>query len=252
MSKRKRRKENDFQGSPRWMTTFSDLMTLLLTFFILLFSFSNVNAQKFEDIANALQSILTGQGAITIFESDSTPGDAPMEEITPTSDEEAEDISNKTKEIYKIVQNFIEEEGLEAEVTLRADRRGVIIDIKETILFDSGRAELKAESNRVLDKLTKLINQFDNNIIVEGHTDNVPMHNYKFPSNWELSVTRATTVVRYFTEERDIDPTRLSAAGYGEHRPIAPNNNDENRALNRRVNILIVTEQQGGSEDGGS
>lgn len=244
MSRKRHRKDKSSGGAPSWTTTFSDLMTLLLTFFVLLYSFSNLDVEKFKNIANALQSALTGQGAVTIFENDTPPGEIPIEEIDQAPDE-LTDVSNETKEIYEIVYNYIEKEDLEAEVTLRADHRGVIIDIKDNILFDSGEADLKAGSKNILDKITMLMNEFDNEIIVEGHTDNVPMNSYKFPTNWELSVTRATTVIRYFIRERNIDPGRLSAAGYGEYNPIVPNNNSNNRALNRRVNILIVTSQEG-------
>lgn len=239
MSRRKRDRMET--GAPEWMTTFSDLMTLLLTFFVLLYSFSTLDAQKFKNIANALQSALTGQGAVTIFENDSPPGNIPIEDIDSNPDNDQEVLSNEIKSIYDTVSRFIEKEGLEAEVTLRADRRGVIIDIKDTILFDPGKAELKGNSRKVLDKITLLINEFDNEIIVEGHTDNVPINTYRFPTNWELSTTRATNVVRYFIEERGIDPKRLSVAGYGEYQPIAPNDSSKNRSLNRRVNILIVS-----------
>lgn len=243
MSRKKIRRDKG-SGSPAWMTTFSDLMTLLLAFFVLLYSFSTLDAEKFKNIANALQSALTGQGAITIFENDTPPGELPIEQIEQAPGD-LNNVNNETKEIYEIVYNYIEEEGLEAEVTLRADHRGVIIDIKDNILFDSGKANLKSGSKNILDKITLLINEFDNEIIVEGHTDNVPMSSYIFPTNWELSVNRATTVIRYFIEERNIDPGRLSAAGYGEYNPIVPNNSSKNRSLNRRVNILIVTTQEG-------
>lgn len=244
---RRRRKEEGNSGAPQWMTTFSDLMTLLLTFFILLYSFSTLDAIKFKNVASALQSVLLGDGKVTIFENDTPPGDTPIEEPSPVPDS----LNQEIKEIYEVVHNFIEEEGLAADVSLRADHRGVIVDIKDTILFDSGKAELKSSSKNILDKMTTLINKFDNQIIVEGHTDNVPMSSSKFPSNWELSTTRATTVVRYFHEKMNIDPTRLSAAGYGEHQPIVRNSNSKNRALNRRVNLLIVTSKEG-NEDGGT
>ncbi len=248
------------------MTTYSDLVTLLLTFFILLYTFSIIDVEKFKGIAASLQLALTGQSGVSVFEDNYPSIDGPIEEILPDPsdipddilDNDAEDLSGdgtgllnkEINRIYEIVQQFVEEEGLEAEVKLRTDRRGVIIDINESILFDIGKAELKSDSKVILDKLTRLINSFDNNIIVEGHTDNMPINNYRFPTNWELSVIRATTVVRYFTEEMDIDPSRLSAAGYGEYRPVAPNDTIENRALNRRVNILIVAFTEGGVEDG--
>lgn len=250
MSRRNKNLEEKKAGSSNWMTTFSDLMTLLLTFFVLLYSFSSVDAQKFKNMANALQSILTGQNNIAILESDPSSGEESVEKVqNPKNQQSSSPLEGETKKIYQKVKEFIEKENLGAEVTLRADRRGVIIEIKENILFDSGKAKLKPESMALLDKLTNLINEFENEIIVEGHTDNVPIFNEEFPSNWELSVTRATTVVRYFTEQKKVEPKRLSAAGYGEYHPIVPNDNAENRALNRRVNILIVT-SEGGNESG--
>lgn len=251
MSRRRKNLEEKKPGAPAWMTTFSDLTTLLLTFFVLLYSFSSIDAQKFKNMASALQSVLAGQGGGgSILEGNESSGNMNVEEIQPTPhDKSSNQLNGETKEIYQRVKDFIEKENLGAEVTLRADRRGVIIEIKENILFDSGKAELKPESITLLDKLTGLINGFDNEIIIEGHTDNVPIYNEEFPSNWELSVTRATTVVRYFTEEKNVDPKRLSAAGYGEYRPIAPNDSSKNKTLNRRVNILIVT-LQGGNKNG--
>ena len=265
-----RRKRHDSEGgSPGWLTTYSDMVTLLLTFFVLLFTFSNVDAEKFKALAASLQFALNSRTGVSVFEGNPPTIDEPIEavvsgpekssddmagytlEVTSESSEEGNGLLNKEiGRIYKIVSDFVEEEGLEAEVKLRTDRRGVIIDINESILFDIGKAELKPDSLALLDKLTKLINSFDNNIIVEGHTDNMPISNSRFPTNWELSVIRATTVVRYFTEEKKIDPGRLSAAGYGEYRPIAPNDSEQNRALNRRVNMLIVASIQGGTEDG--
>ena len=237
---RRRSKERLDTGAPEWMTTFSDLVTLLLTFFILLYSFSTLDAQKFKSIAQSLQSALTGQSGLTIFDNDSPPGDVPIEEIVPSPDSNGEILSEEIQNMLDIVSDFVEREGLEAEVTLRADRRGVIIEIKDTILFDPGKAELKKNSREILDKITLLIQEFENKIIIEGHTDNVPINTYRFPTNWELSAIRATTVVRYFIEERGVDP-KVLVAGYGEYQPIAPNDSPENRSLNRRVNILIVS-----------
>ena len=116
--------------------------------------------------------------------------------------------------------------------------------MKDAILFESGRAELKPEGIEVLKKLEGLISDFDNELVIEGHTDNVPMTSGRFPSNWELSTARAVTVVRYLSESLDIDPGRLSAVGYGEYRPIKPNDTAENRAANRRVNILIIFNEE--------
>ena len=258
--RRKRRRDPE-GGGAGWLTTYSDMATLLLTFFILLFTYSNVDAQKFRALSSSLQfSLNSSAGGGSILEGN-PPGD-PIKAVVPGSKGSSgegytpEPSGGKTmrekeiQRIYQTVHAFVQEEGLFADVKLRTDRRGVIIDINESILFDRGKTELKPDSLVILNKLTKLIRSFDNNIIVEGHTDDVPMRRAPFPSNWELSVIRATTVVRYFVEEKHIDPCRLSAAGYGEYRPVVPNNSEKNRARNRRVNMLIVASMEGGTEDG--
>ena len=260
MSKRRRKRKEVESGSSNWMTTYSDLVTLLLTFFVLLYTFSSIDAARFRGIAASLQMALTGQ--VSIFE-DPPPGidgpvdfnlpgkeEDPLEDIDPEEGVEVDILEREIKRIYGIVKDFVEKEGLDAEVRLRMDRRGVIIDIADNILFDSGKADIKPESRELLDKLTKLITSFENNIIVEGHTDNVPMSSSRYATNWDLSVHRATSVVHYFIQQKQIPPERLSAAGYGEYRPIAPNDTAENRALNRRVNILIEASLGGGEEDG--
>ena len=257
MSRRNRRRESEGSSST-WLVTYSDLVTLLLTFFVLLYTFSSVDAAKFRSIAASLQLALTGN--VSIFDGEPPGIEGPIEDLLPDEsiidDPEGElipdPLEQEIRRIYGLVQEFVEKEGMSADVRLRTDRRGVIIDISDNILFDSGKADLKPESVELLDKLTRLINSFNNNIIVEGHTDNVPIRNSQFRSNWELSVHRATSVVHYFIEEMNISPERLSAAGYGEYRPIAPNDSDENRALNRRVNILIEVSLKGGAEDGPS
>ena len=259
MSRRRLRgSDNDSSGSG-WITTYSDLVTLLLCFFVLLYTFSSIDVAKFKGIASSLQLALTGQVGTSIFE-ENPPGldssiepfapSTPEETVAPDSDDGLGLLDKEINRIYLIVKDFVEEEGIEAEVSLRTDRRGVIIDISDSILFDPGKAELKPDSKELLDTLTILINSFDNNIIVEGHTDNVPINRSKFPTNWELSVNRATTVIRYFAEERNIAPNRLSAAGYGEYRPIMPNDTAENKTLNRRVNVLIEASLEGGVEGG--
>src|SRR6056297_477488 len=239
---RRKKKQVEGSGSPPWMTTFSDLMTLLLTFFILLYSFSTLDAVKFKNVASALQSVLLGEAKPTIFPNDIPPGDTPTNTPVPIEKTVVNKLNTELAELYKIVSDYVEHEGLQAEISVRTDRRGVIIDIKERVLFDSGKAVLKEESKEVLEKVVTLVQQFDNELIIEGHTDTVPINTFQFSSNWELSVIRAVNVLRYFTETKDVDPLRISAAGYGKYKPISTNDNATGRALNRRVNILILVE----------
>lgn len=248
--KRKNKKQAEQAGSPAWMTTYSDLMSLLLTFFILLFSMSAVSEERFKEAADSLRSALIGSSSDSILDSDGETivdmdlnefdGIDPEEIISEAPPVDPNYIPEEVVELYDTVNLFLEEEGLNADVTLSRDQEGVYIDIQEAILFDSGSATLKAVGSEKLGQLAELFELFDNEIIIEGYTDDVPMNSQQFPSNWELSTGRALSVLRYLSESYDISPSRLSARGYGEHRPIAPNDSDENRAMNRRVNIVIV------------
>ncbi|MCD6340821.1 MAG: OmpA family protein [Desulfurococcales archaeon] len=239
----RKKKADEGGGSPAWMTTFSDLMTLLLTFFILLFSFSTLDAIKFKNVASALQSVLLGEAKPTIFPNDIPPGEIPILDPIPVpKQDEIDTIDNELVQLYELVTTYVNQEGISAEISVRTNLRGVIIDINESVLFDSGRADLKEESKGILDKVYNLIAQFDNELIIEGHTDDNPIHTSQFQSNWELSVIRAVNVLRYFTEEKDIDTDRISAAGYGEYQPISGNETKFGKSFNRRVNVLILVD----------
>lgn len=240
---------NDSGGSPGWLTTFSDLMSLLLTFFILLYSMSTIDVQKFKNITNSLQAILSGVGQPMIIEGGYEGNDSIQIDDIIKQDEKirSEITSEKIQAMYDKVANYVLDQGLDAKVTVTSNRRGVFVDIKETILFEPGKAELKTSGVQILKQLKGLVIDFDNEMVIEGHTDDVPMNSAIYPSNWELSTARGVSVVRYLSEVEGIDPLRLSAIGYGEYRPIVPNNSVKNRASNRRVNILIIINEE--SED---
>lgn len=234
MSKRQG-SEPQSSGAPAWMATYSDMVTLLLTFFILLFSFSNVDAEKFESANNSLQSVFSGSSKSGIIEGGaSIMGD----EISDLSG-----IDENTQKMYDQVKGYVEKQDLEAAVTVSANRDGVFVDIKELILFEPGEVSIKPEGKQILDHLEGLFLQFENKIVVEGHTDNVPTGTTAHPTNWELSTDRAVNVVRYLSEVKNIPGNRLAAIGYGEFRPIAGNDTASNRALNRRVNLLIIMDE---------
>lgn len=232
MSRRDLRRNNENEGgAPKWMVTYSDMMSLLLTFFILLFSMSTISSDKFDNIMSSFQNILSGSKGDSILYDGDNLIDLHEELI-------------QTEEMYDKVSDYLEDQDLGSDVSVSMDSKGIFVEMKDAILFESGRAELKPEGIEVLKKLEGLISDFDNELVIEGHTDNVPMTSGRFPSNWELSTARAVTVVRYLSESLDIDPGRLSAVGYGEYRPIKPNDTAENRAANRRVNILIIFNEE--------
>jgi len=220
-----------------WLATFADTMTLLLTFFVLLYSFSTVDAAKFKQIASSLQSVLTGQTGKSVLDLNVKSGEVPLVgEPVPTTT-----ASNNTEDIYKKVESFIKDKKLQATIVIKSDSRGVIIQLRENIIFESGKSEIKNISKPVLNSISKLIATFPNDIVIEGHTDNVPISNYLYKNNWQLSSARSLTVLEYFVSSTgQTHLERFKSVAYGQYQPIAPNNNEVNRALNRRVNILIV------------
>ena len=242
MSRRSFKKEKGGGGSPSWMTTFSDLMSLLLTFFILLYSMSSVDSEKFNNISQSLQGALGKSGVL----------DEGGELIISKNNDgsfNVEDKRDKNKEMYKKVEKYVEERGLDDRVNLTLDPKGVYFDIKEAVLFDIGSADLKDEGKEVLRSLTELFSKLDNEIVIEGHTDDIPIHNIKYSSNWDLSTARAVSVIQYFIEEEHMPPGRMSAVGYGEYKPMVENSNDTNRMINRRVNLLIIFDESEGMKN---
>jgi len=270
MSKRRKR-SSESGGSPEWMTTFSDLMTLLLTFFILLYSMSSVSNVKFTQAANSLQNSFVGSGQKSILdgaqwipeetETDSNEDSSILKkesEAIQSAKEEVAQVELLTPdgqtmiavdpeviEMYQEVIDFVEKNGLSEEISMSMDADGVYMNVKAAILFTPGSAVITESGTAALQKVTELIGNFENKVVIEGHTDNVPHHDQKFESNWELSAGRAIAVLRHLAEQRNIDPARLSAVGYGEYNPLVPNDTAEQRAENRRVNIVLVYEPEG-------
>lgn len=251
---RRERKKKDSGGGGGWLTTFSDLMSLLLTFFILLFSMSTVSEEKFSSVSQSLQDAFIGEaGGGTILDGDG-PGEVNLDEERDEEKDAEETVTTRDTippeiiAMYDEALAFIEAQGLDSEVAVASDQDGIYLDIQESILFDMGQAELKDSGIETLDVITDLLNLTDNRIVVEGHTDDIPMNTPRFSSNWELSLSRGASVVRYLSETQNVDPKRLSAQGYGEYNPVVPNDSEENRAKNRRVNIVIVYEAKEGNE----
>ncbi len=229
-SKYVREEEEECKGSPAWMTTYSDLFTLLLSFFVLLYAFSTIDAVRFKQVVSALQQslgILDG-------------GKTFMQEPLVTGGQYLEADWQQLEAIRLELQSFIEERDLSDFVTLNKEDRGLKLSFQGRVLFDLGKADIKPEVIEVLNEVAEMIKEWPNHVRVEGHTDDLPIDNAIFPSNWELSVARAVRVLRFLVEEKKIDPKRISAVGYGEYRPILPNDSMENRSKNRRVDLVIL------------
>lgn len=236
----RRKKKNNDSGGSTWLDTYADTITLLLTFFVLLYSMSSLDSEKLKQLSNAFNEVMSGKSADSILQYDLYNGKVPLVGGESPVEDMIENGGSQV-ETYEEIQKFVEENDLSATVEITSDERGIILQLKDSILFEPGRADLKQDSLAILDKINVLIATLPNSIIVEGHTDNVPVGVKEFESNWELSATRATKVLRYFTEAKGQNPNRFSAVGYGETKPLVPNNSTKNKAKNRRVNILLVT-----------
>lgn len=227
----RRKKKGDDINTNGWMDTYADTITLLLTFFILLYSISAVDSEKLKELAEALQFSLTGKQSVKQLES--------LDDIKVDIEKE----SNKYEDLAKKLNEIIDKNSLTEVIKIREEDRGIVLQVDESILFDPGKAEIKESSIDILNTISKIIEETDNDIVAEGHTDNVPINTAKYKSNWELSTARAMNIVKYFIENKNINPVRLSVKGYGEYNPIAPNDTPENRSKNRRVDILVVEQK---------
>lgn len=255
---RRKSQGEESEGAPEWLLTYSDLVTLLLTFFIMLFSMATVDNQKFVEVANSLRSQFlhmggngelfnTNQGKdlVSLFEEDSSSVNSSNDpEIESQDDEALVNQANmvkarKLQEIKEKLEEAIVKLGLKDNVSIIEESDIITLRLDSIILFDLGSAEISSSGKEILNKLGVMLRELDNEIMIKGHTDNLPINNSEFPSNWELSTKRATNVVLFLVDTCKLDPKELTATGNGEFRPIKPNNTEENRQKNRRIDIII-------------
>ncbi len=253
MRRRRRRSHKGTENVDRWLVTYADLITLLLAFFVMMYAISQVDAAKFEFIARSLAVQFTSDPSIIELGERAHIAPHPPEkeglDLSQLDHRESEgekgegDGSSKRDEeldaLYAKIKRYVVENQLESDIQVVNARRGVEITFAEHILFDLGRAELKKSSEHVLEPLVPLLNELTNTISIEGHTDDLPIVSGRFESNWELSTARARSVLN-FLERTGIDPARMVIVGYGEYRPVKPNDSADNRQLNRRVNLVIL------------
>lgn len=253
---RRKKKEDHKIDTNSWLMTYSDMVTLCLAFFVLLFSFSSLDTWKWRSVVISLRGALgVMDGGESVFEGPINPEMNPQQGSDGDQSktyQEIEDMeeylkyqeeTKRLEQIKAVLSEYLLEEGFEASVTLSIEERGLVIRFQDSVLFEKGKADLLTQSVKVLERLYGIFKDMDNYIRIEGHTDNLPIHTERFPSNWELSTSRATNVLR-FLFEKGLPGERLSAVGYGEYHPIVNNDNEDNRRRNRRVDIVIIRESQ--------
>lgn len=224
----------------RWLLTYSDLMNLLLILFIILYTMSKVDGAKYSQVSTSLRSamgaspnpIVLGNGGGSLID---LGGNGSSTVVSGDIEQQ------RMNEVVNKVSEIIQKEKLGNNIEVTMEERGVVISIREQIAFKSGSADIEPSARETIVSVgQKLLLIPGNQIKVEGHTDTDPINIAKFPSNWELSSARATNVLRLLVDKVGISPKIISAVGYGEYRPRVPNTSNANKAVNRRVDIVII------------
>ena len=230
---KKKKEEKQKRGSPEYMLTYGDMMTLLLCFFVMLLSMSTIDPAKFMVAASSFQNAFSG----VLKDFPTIP--IHKEILTPRL---GGDEQNKRMAIQaaREIMEAIKKEKLDEAIKVEVTEKGIAIKVSDPILFNVGKADIKPHFAGMLSEIFRIIDKVpDNEIRVEGHTDNTPIHTREFPSNWELSTARAVNVIKFLHTKGGIHPSRLRAVGYGEYRPVSPNTTLENRQKNRRIEIYV-------------
>ena len=271
MKKKKEKKEN----GESWLLTYSDLITLLMIFFVVLYSISNVNQEEYKALSQSLENALGSSGKSSngsvipkgagildggtgMISDDTTEnGSTDLENgggdfaVDTSGGDYAVNTSDgiSKDEFIKLrtsLYNAIKDSDLKDKLHITVEDKGMVISLPNDILFDSGEADIKPEMKPLLDQIAHLLNSIESPIQVEGHTDNVPVKNGIYESNWQLSAERAANVVLYLIDNYQIKPERLVAIGYGEYRPVASNETKEGKAKNRRISITVLYNEDTG------
>jgi chemotaxis protein MotB len=235
---RKKKGHADHENAERWLLTYADMITLLMAFFIMMYSMSVLNMSKFQEAAISIRSgfggIIQGQGKSVLAATGSfSPKPSPIAGASPGVD----------WKVVKPLVTYIEKDAkLRKNTLVSTDERGVVVSmLSDNLLFDSGSAEINERAYPLLNKIAEMLDKLGNCVRIEGHTcDLPPRPGGRYPTNWELSSSRATNVLRYLTESKGLDPRFLSPSGCAGFHPLVPNTCEANRRRNRRVDIVIV------------
>jgi chemotaxis protein MotB len=244
----RRRKKHAAHGShDRWLVSYADFITLLFAFFVVMYSTAQVDKKKVIRLSSAIQVAFQQLGA---YPTADLSNSAPIEPLIPVTKAVSVVASPPTEEnrdlteLRKELQQALAAEISRGDVAMRNGRDGLVISLREAGFFESGSAGVKAGSQAALSRMATLLGEGQYNIRIEGHTDNVRIHNPQYSSNWELSTARSTEMIRLLIVKYGLAPERLAASGYGEYHPIASNTTDAGRALNRRVDVVVLGKHQ--------
>jgi len=228
----------------RWLVSYADFITLLFAFFVVLYATAQVDKRKMEELAAAIQEGFEQMGTNPTYYAPVPPAPLPVATALPTlavpppNKPQGNDLEALREKLEKAMAGEI----VNGEVAVRNTPQGLVISLREAGFFDSGSAGTKASSQPAFSRMATVLREGDYNIRIEGHTDDVPIHNSQYTSNWELSTARATEMIRLLILKYGFAPERLSAGGYAQFHPIASNASAAGRALNRRVDVVILSQ----------
>jgi chemotaxis protein MotB len=258
---RRRKKQEKAPNHERWLVSYADFITLLFAVFVTLYAMSQTDKRKVEEVIASLResfgytktSVANKANIMDSTDLRAIPSLKPeavnMGPVQPQMrfNKSGKEQKNADEKDFKVIKTSLEaymiKHGLQDKAKMEIDRRGLVISLKEAGLFDSGSAFIKIGSYPLLAKVAESLEQYDNPLRVEGHTDNVPIFSHDFKSNWELSTARATNIVHHLINYYRFDPGKISATGYGEYRPADDNSTEEGRAKNRRVDIVMLSNE---------
>jgi chemotaxis protein MotB len=272
---RKKANHEEEGGSERWLVSYADFITLLFAFFTTLYAISTVDAQKMGRMVVSMRASFDsaifdhGSRTLTLSKENGSADSSPAilqnhaskdhMDLKEKTLKELKELSRLSKKpilsdekamgrLKRSVESLLSAEVIKGKVRAHIESRGLVISLGEIGLFDSGSDQIKPEGKILLDTLATSLVSIGNYIRIEGHTDNVPIHNSRFPSNWELSTSRATAVISHLVADFGIRPDLISAAGYAEYRPCIPNDTEEGKARNRRVDVIVLNPAAAGVE----
>lgn len=242
----------------RWVISYADFVTMLLALFMIMFATNHMDENKIKNVNQSIEKVFTQK---TISEKTSKKIETETNQEYEKTQTNVKNIETKTDkpqifesstnsileggdgilEASKVMEQIKEDINTETSIKVLKTNKGVVIRLNDTMLFDPGSDIIKAEAIATLERIANTIAKFQNPIVIEGHTDSMPIMTSRFPSNWELSTARATNIIKYLIQQKKFPPSRLSAVGYGEYMPIEDNNTPQGRAKNRRVDIIVLS-----------
>ncbi|PXW91358.1 chemotaxis protein MotB [Nitrosomonas sp. Nm84] len=248
LKRRKLRSDESTENHERWLVSYADFITLLFAFFIVMYAISSINEDKYRVLSHSLVSAFKSSNSSSLISAQSTEftpihipqseqvnSIRPIDELSSSKAKKQEKMRSMAKSILHALEPLVKD----GQVRVTQSSLGITVEINASVLFSPGQAKLADNSSLALQAVAHVIKDHEHEIQVEGHTDNLPIHTENFPSNWELSAARASSVIRLFVEN-GVEASRLTAVGYGENRPMETNETPEGRKRNRRVAVMIL------------